>query len=116
MFLEKGLAAVTRGNVRPRIAPYWRLEASADTPLKQEVLCRMQAETLDRVSNVCSMCAAANEARSNERVKGKRFAMRCFLRYKVKKKQKVVELFLKRAGLAIRKLKISPGVLRSQPK
>ena len=31
VFLEKGLAAVTRGHVRLLIAPYWRLEANAVT-------------------------------------------------------------------------------------
>ena len=104
VFLEKGLVAVTQGNVRLCIAPHYRLEASADTPLKQEVLSRVQAKTLDRVSYVCRMCAAANEARSKKKVEGKSFAMRCVLHRKVQKKQKVVELFLKDAALAICKL------------
>ena len=108
VFLEKGLVAVTQGNVRLCIAPYWRLEANADTPLKQEVLRMIQAETLDRVRNICRICAAANEARSKKRVKGKSFATRCVLRRKVQKKQKVVELFLKHVALAIRKLQIVP--------
>ena len=109
VFLEKGLAAVTRGHVRLLIAPYWRLEAKADTPRKQEALRRVQARTLNCVIHACYMCAAANGARSKKRVNAKSFVARCVLRRNVQKKQKVVELFLKDVALAIRKLQISPG-------
>ena len=108
VFLEKGLAAVTRGNVRLLIAPYWRLEAKADTPQKRKALCRVQARTLNCVIHACYMCAVANDARSKKRVEGKSFVARCVLRRKVQKKQKVVELFLKDAALAIRKLQTAP--------
>ena len=108
VFLEKGLAAVTRGHVRLLIAPYWRLEAKADTPRKQEALRRVQARTLNCVIHAFHMCAAANDARSKKRVEGKSFAARCVLRRKVQKKQKVVELFLKDVALAIRKLQTAP--------
>ena len=100
----KGLAAITRGNVRLLIAPYWRLEAKADTPRKQEALRRVQARTLNCVIHAFCMCAVANNARSKKRVEGKSFAARCVLRRKVQKKQKVVRLFLTDAALAIRKL------------
>ena len=103
-FLEKGLAAVTRGNVRLLIAPYWRLEANADTPQKRKALCSLQARTLNSVIHACNMCAVANDARSKKRVKGKSFVARCVLRRKVQKKQKVMRLFLTDAALAIRKL------------
>ena len=54
------------------------------------------------------MCALANDARSKKRVEGKSFAARCVLRRKVQKKQKVVNLFLTNAALAIRKLQTAP--------